>query len=123
MSSPPFVLRDSRASQTRARVKITQCETKGHASRLAFLAWGDFHARSRFAHFTIHEEKWGTTLSLSCTNTNLRVSNKFIAIQFRINPVRFCFATFKQCCQKAAQFTLLLIHDQYHDSFFLGRDR
>ena len=26
--------------------------------RLVFLAWGDFHARSRFAHFTIHEEKW-----------------------------------------------------------------
>ena len=72
---------------------------------------------------TIHEEMWGTTLSLSCRNTNLRVSNKFIVIQFRINPVRFCFATFKQCCQKAGQFTLLLIHDQYHDSFFLGRDK
>ena len=24
-----------------------------------FLAWGDFHARSRFAHSTIPEEKWG----------------------------------------------------------------
>ena len=23
--------------------------------------WGDFHARSRFAHSTIPEEKWGTT--------------------------------------------------------------
>ena len=104
-------------------MKITQCETKRHASRLAFLTWGDFHARSRFARSTIHEEKWGTTLSLSCRNTNLRVSNKFIMIQFRINPVRFCFATFKQCCQKAAQFTLLLIHDQYHNWFFLGRSR
>ena len=29
-----------------------------------FLAWGDFHARSRFARFTIPEEKWGTTRSL-----------------------------------------------------------
>ena len=29
-----------------------------------FLAWGDFHARSRFAHSTIPEEKWGTTRSL-----------------------------------------------------------
>ena len=31
---------------------------------LAFLAWGDFHARSRFAGSTIPEEKWGTTRSL-----------------------------------------------------------
>ena len=30
-----------------------------------FLAWGDFHARSRFAHSTILEEKWGTTRSLT----------------------------------------------------------
>ena len=29
-----------------------------------FLAWGDFHARSRFARSTISEEKWGTTRSL-----------------------------------------------------------
>ena len=29
-----------------------------------FLAWGDFHARSRFARFTIPEDKWGTTRSL-----------------------------------------------------------
>ena len=28
-----------------------------------FLAWGDFHARSRFARSTIPEEKWGTTRS------------------------------------------------------------
>ena len=27
-------------------------------------AWGDFHARSRFARSTIPEEKWGTTRSL-----------------------------------------------------------
>ena len=37
----------------RARVKITP-----------FLAWSDFHARSRFARSTIPEEKWGTTRSL-----------------------------------------------------------
>ena len=30
----------------------------------AFLAWGDFHARSRCARSTIPEEKWGTTRSL-----------------------------------------------------------
>ena len=29
-----------------------------------FLAWGDFHACSRFARSTIPEEKWGTTRSL-----------------------------------------------------------
>ena len=29
-----------------------------------FLAWGDFHTRSRFARSTIPEEKWGTTRSL-----------------------------------------------------------
>ena len=27
-------------------------------------AWGDFHARSRFAFSTIPEEKWGTARSL-----------------------------------------------------------
>ena len=27
------------------------------------LAWGDFHARSRFARSTIPEEKWETTRS------------------------------------------------------------
>ena len=29
-----------------------------------FLAWVDFHARSRFDRSTIPEEKWGTTRSL-----------------------------------------------------------
>ena len=29
-----------------------------------FLAWSDFHTRSRFARSTIPEEKWGTTRSL-----------------------------------------------------------
>ena len=32
-----------------------------------FLAWVDFHARSRFARSTIPEEKWGTTRSLERT--------------------------------------------------------
>ena len=36
----------------------------GERERLAFLAWSDFHARSRFARSTIPEEKWGTTRSL-----------------------------------------------------------
>ena len=38
-----------------------------------FLAWDDFHARSRFARSTIPEEKWGTTRSL---NGNLQKYNK-----------------------------------------------
>ena len=41
----------------RARVKISPREKRRHA-------WADFHARSRFACFTILEEKWGTTRSL-----------------------------------------------------------
>ena len=32
--------------------------------RVPFLAWGNFHAPSRFARSTIPEEKWGTTRSL-----------------------------------------------------------
>ena len=31
---------------------------------LSSSAWGDFHARSRFALSTVPEEKWGTTRSL-----------------------------------------------------------
>ena len=33
--------------------------------RVAFLPWGDFHARWRVARSTIPEDKWGTTRSLS----------------------------------------------------------
>ena len=55
-----FFLRDSKASETQVRVKITHARKarRGGESRLAFLAWGDFHARSRFACSTIPEEKW-----------------------------------------------------------------
>ena len=57
----------------RERVKITPREKKrqtagreNNARRVSpFLAWGDFHARSRFARSTIPEEKWRTTRSLS----------------------------------------------------------
>ena len=41
---------------------IVERAKRGHVS--SFLAWGDFHARSRFARSTILEEKWGTTGSL-----------------------------------------------------------
>ena len=43
-SNPPFFLRDSRASKTQARVKITPREKRRHV-------------RSRFARSTIPEEK------------------------------------------------------------------
>ena len=44
-----------------------------------FLAWGDFHARSRFARPTIPEEKWGTTRSL--------YNNKFCPAFFQLQFV------------------------------------
>ena len=55
----PFVLRNSRASETRARVKIIpreKGETRWEERKIfvsPFLAWGDFHARSRFPRSTI----------------------------------------------------------------------
>ena len=41
------------------------------------LAWGNFHARSRFARSTIPEEKWGTTRSLP-PQTFLGVGHAFL---------------------------------------------
>ena len=68
----PIFLRDSRASETRSRAKITPRGKRLHAAGIflsprrvsPFLAWGDFHARSRFARSAILEEKFGTTRSL-----------------------------------------------------------
>ena len=38
--------------------------------RPAFLAWGDFHARSRFTRSTIPEERWGLLIAyLRCHHT------------------------------------------------------
>ena len=59
-----------RASETRARVKITPRE-KGETQLIflsprrvsPFLAWGDYHAPSRFACSTVPEDEWGTTRS------------------------------------------------------------
>ena len=50
-------------SETRARENHPTRE-KATCGVSPFLAWGDFHARSRFARSTIPEEKWGTTRSL-----------------------------------------------------------
>ena len=49
-----------------------------------FLAWGDFHARSRFARSTIPEEKWGTTRSLQ-PNVFSHVVCKFIGTKESVN--------------------------------------
>ena len=49
-------------------------------TRIAFFAWGDFQARSRFARSTIPEEKWGTTRSLvSCRRKSYHVYSLKIA--------------------------------------------
>ena len=40
--------------------------------RLAFLAWGGFHARLRFARSTIPEEKMGTTRSLPLLHNKVK---------------------------------------------------
>ena len=43
---------------------FSQSSGEKKATRVSpFLAWGDFHARSRFARSTIPEKKWGTTRS------------------------------------------------------------
>ena len=47
-----------------------------------FLAWGDFHARSRFARSTIPEEKWGTTRSL----TTRHKQSRSLCYEIRIDP-------------------------------------
>ena len=65
---PPFFHRHSRASETRARVKTTPREKRR-----------DFHARSRFAHSTIPEEKWGTTRSLRLKINRKKYLYKFPA--------------------------------------------
>ena len=60
-------------------------------------AWGDFHARSRFARSTIPEEKWGTTRSLVIMYTllfvekntfdwQLSVSGKYVVFHSSIYP-------------------------------------
>ena len=55
-----------------------------------FLAWGDFHARSRFACSTTPEGKWGTTRSLSegrhCFTSFYQWTRR-VSLFFKISPV------------------------------------
>ena len=55
------VLARTEEASSGKRIKSQLLATRGVSP---FLAWGDFHARSRFARSTIPEEKWGTTRSL-----------------------------------------------------------
>ena len=50
---------------SRDKLETTGDESGATRRVSPFLAWGDFHARSRFGPSTIPEEKWGTTRSLS----------------------------------------------------------
>ena len=53
-----------------------------------FLAWGNFHARSRFARSTIPEEKWGTTRSLAITylpNSSSTNQNAALIIEHQLD--------------------------------------
>ena len=68
-------------SEKRTRVKITPRE-KGETRRLAFLAWGDFHARSLFVCSTIPAEKWGLlVVYISCfVAPNSQASGNLLAL-------------------------------------------
>ena len=91
-SRPPFFLRHSRASETRARVKITPRQKRR-----------DFHARSRFAHSSIPEEKWGTTRGL-----RLKINRKIIFVQ--VSSPEACFIS------KIQQFNLPSFHSAWHQN-------
>ena len=43
----------------RRKRQMARLKTTSNPPRLAFLAWGDFHVRLRFARSAIPEEKWG----------------------------------------------------------------
>ena len=52
------------ATRNKIHIFVPPCNILCPCRVSPFLAWGDFHARSRFARSTIPEEKWGTTRSL-----------------------------------------------------------
>ena len=61
----PHHLLYSQGFPTSILMHFSQSSGEKKATRVSpFLAWGDFHARSRFARSTSPEEKWGTTRSL-----------------------------------------------------------
>ena len=54
-----------------------------------FLAWGDFHARSRFARSTIPEEKWG--LLVVYEQSAKKLGNVFVVIITEVRYIAFCW--------------------------------
>ena len=60
----PFSMRTSSLKLNRKERKIKEVIFLSPRRVSPFLAWGDFHERSRFARSTIPEENWGTTRSL-----------------------------------------------------------
>ena len=76
-----------------------------------FLAWGDFHARSRFAHSTIPEEKWGTTRSLCESRRQHLVMTCDIFGTGQTNTLTLCYLlgkTYKPAHSSAALESLKL---------------
>ena len=65
--SPIFPQRNASAQENHPTRERRDAVVGAHFSpsppRIAFLAWDDLHARSRFARSTIPEEKWLTTRS------------------------------------------------------------
>ena len=66
---------------------------------LPLLAWGDFHARSRFARPTIPEEKWGTTRSLSLEKSTEQSQTRWHSNPPQIND--------RKCMEPAQKVRLL----------------
>ena len=54
----PISSRHSRASETQGRRDAAGFHFSLSPRLLAFLVWGDFHARWCFAHSSIPEKKW-----------------------------------------------------------------
>ena len=78
-----------------------------------FLAWGDFHARSRFTRSTIPEEKWGTTRSVvqangalfartgACTISCLRLRHSNTHTATRLALIRSQIFQLKRDCSQS----------------------
>ena len=94
-SSPPFFLRDSRACETRAHVKISPREIRRQAAgreknslsppRVAFsrVGW--------FSRPTVPEKKWGTTRSLVAIRYYRLIIQIFSAAICRYEMMRSCW--------------------------------
>ena len=62
-------------------------------AKLAFLAWGDFHARLRFTHSTIPREKCGLLIAHFCVS-NLLQKRPLISVFHGFKEKQPCQALF-----------------------------